>query len=294
MKLSDDVVIVGSRAYCKSYAKINLTLDVLGKRDDGYHEVEMIMQTIGLFDMITVDKTADSIKLTSNLAYLPTNDKNIAYKAADLFFKTSKISGGAKIAIQKNIPVAAGLGGGSGNGGAVLCGLNMLYGKPFSDEELLKLGALLGADVPFCMEGGTCICRGIGEVMSSVCSMKPFTVLLVKPPVSVSTPEIYNRLDSEIIQTRPDTAAMISAIENNDIYSVSKKLSNVMEAVTVKMHPVISGIRTKMIMNGAIGARMSGSGPTVFGIFDDDKKAIASAESFYKQFRDVYICKTIN
>lgn len=294
MRLTDNIVIAGSRAFCKSYAKINLTLDVLNKRSDGYHEVEMIMQTIGLFDLITIDKISESIKLTSNLAYLPTNEKNIAYKAASAFFKASKIQGGAKISIQKNIPVAAGLGGGSGNGGAVLCGLNALYGYPLSYNELLELGGQLGADVPFCMEGGTCVCRGIGEVMTGIHGMKPVTVLLVKPPISVSTPEIYSRLDNEIIEERPDTNAMISAIENNDIYDIADKLSNVMEPVTAKMHPIISGIKTKMLMNGAIGAQMSGSGPTVFGIFDDDKKAAVSAESFYKQFRDVYICKTVN
>lgn len=294
MRLTDDVIINGNRAICKSYAKINLTLDVTGKRDDGYHEVEMIMQTLSLYDIIIIDKIDKGIEISCNLRYIPTDKNNIAYKAAEMFFEKCGISGGAKIRIHKNIPVSAGLAGGSGNGGAVLCSLNKLYGNPLSFNELLELGAKLGADVAFCIEGGTQVCRGIGEIMTEVKGMKPMTVLLVKSPVSVSTPYIYKKIDEEEISKHPDTKAMILAIESGDIKKISKHLSNVMEPVTVALHPQIKGIKEKMLKDGALGAMMSGSGPTVFGIFEDEVKAKDSADSFFKQFSEVYICKTFN
>lgn len=292
--LSKDTIITGKRAISRSYAKINLTLDVLKKREDGYHEIKMIMQTVSLFDLIILDITESGISIATNLRYLPNNDRNIAYKAADAFFRESGIRGGAKIMIHKNIPVAAGLAGGSGNCAAVLSAMNMLYNNPFTDDELMRICSSLGADVPYCFSGGTQLAEGIGEILSPLPSIPDAYILLVKPPVNISTGSIYGEIDNALLQIRPDTDAMIDALSKKDIHAVSDNLCNVMESVTEKMHPMIGGIKKKMIMNGALGAVMSGSGPTVFGIFDDFIKAKKSADSFSLQFKDVFLTRTLN
>lgn len=287
--LSDEIVINGSRAMAHSYAKINLTLDVLGKRPNGYHDVCMIMQTVSLYDLIIVDRTAADIRISSNLKFLPTNENNIAYKAAKVFFEYTGINSGAKIMMHKNIPVAAGLAGGSGNGAAVLCALDKLYNTNIPTDELLRLGLELGADVPFCIMGGTALASGIGEVLTPLPPLPHCTILLVKPPLSVSTPTIYKEIDSAQIIESPDTDAMIDALKCGNIRDVASNLSNVMGVVTEKMHAIIRGIRTKMMMNGALGAVMSGSGPSVFGIFPDYATAKKSHDSFMHQFKEVFI-----
>ncbi len=294
MSLFDDLIISGNRAVCRSFAKINLTLDVTGVRENGYHDVCMIMQTVNLSDLIIVDKRRSGIYIKSNLEYVPTDERNIAYKAAQLFFEKSGISGGASILLKKNIPVAAGLAGGSGNGGAVLCALNKLYDFPFSEAEIVDMSVALGADVPYCIMGGTALAEGIGEKLSKLDSAPKMTVLLVKPPINISTPETYKAYDALLTHSHPDTDAMILALKNGDIKKIAENLSNTLEDVTAKNHPVISGIKEKMIKNGALNALMSGSGPTVFGIFEDETLAKKSADSFYKQYREVYLCKTIN
>ena len=293
MRLADEIVINGKRATVRSYAKINLTLDVLGKRDDGYHTIETIMQLVNLSDIVIVDKTNDYISVSSNKKFLPTNEKNIAYKATQLFYDTLGITGGARVFIHKNIPVAAGLAGGSGNGAAVLVALNHLHSKPFSDEELLAIGSKLGADIPYCMTGGTQIATGIGEIMEKAPSMSKHYVLLVTPPIAVSTPWVYTEFDNTEKKTFPDTKKMLQALENDDYYAICNTLSNTLEDVTIKEHPVIKGIKEKMILNGADGALMSGSGPTVFGFFSDFKKAKASQDSFALMYRDVYLTTTL-
>lgn len=287
--LSDEIVVNGSRAMAHSYAKVNLTLDVLGKRPNGYHDVLMIMQTVSLYDLVLVDRTNSGISISSNLKFLPTNENNIAYKAAKIFFEHTGITGGAKIMMHKNIPVAAGLAGGSGNGAAVLCALDRLYSTKLTNDELMALGLELGADVPYCIMGGTALASGIGEVLTPLPSLPNCTILLVKPPISISTPSIYQEIDSTQILERPDTNAMISALKSGDIHNVSNNLSNVMGTVTEGMHPIIKGIRRKMLMNGALGAVMSGSGPSVFGIFPDYETAKKSHDSFAFQFKEVYI-----
>lgn len=290
--LYDDIVVTGQRAMARSYAKINLTLDVLGKRPDGYHDVEMIMQTVSLYDMIIVDRCDEGIEITTNLKFLPINENNIAYKAANEFFNYAKINGGCKIIIHKNIPVAAGLAGGSGNAAAVLCALDKLYNTNLSLDELKEIGVKLGADVPYCITGGTAFATGIGEIIAPLPSLPKCCILMVKPPISVSTASIYNQIDSAEIPNRPDTNAMIEAIADGNINDVAKNLSNVMGTVTENMHPIIRGIKNKMIKNGALGAVMSGSGPTVFGIFPDYETAKKSHDSFYYQFREVYLVTT--
>lgn len=292
--LAEDTVIAGKRAMSRSYAKINLTLDVLGKRANGYHDIKMIMQTVSLFDLVLTDKTDNGISVSTNLRYLPTNERNIAYKAALEFFRNTGIRGGAKIMIHKNIPVAAGLAGGSGNCAAVLVALNMLYNNPLSSDKLKEIGASLGADVPYCFDGGTQMAEGIGEILSPLPSMPDAYLLLVKPQINVSTAAVYEKIDSAEIAVRPDTDSMIMALRDKNIRQVADNLCNVMESVTEKMYPIIGGIKKKMIMNGAIGAVMSGSGPTVFGIFDDFETAKKSADSFSMQFKDVFLTRTMN
>lgn len=289
----DDIVITGSRAMAHSYAKINLTLDVLSKRPDGYHNVEMIMQTVSLYDLILVDKTEKNISISTNLKYLPVNEKNIAYKAALEFFKYTSITGGCKIMIHKNIPVAAGLAGGSGNAAAVLCSLDKLYNTNLPLDELMNIASKLGADVPYCIMGGTALATGIGEILTPLPSIPKCNILMVKPPISVSTAAIYGAIDTAEINNRPNTNAMIDALAQKDLISVAQNLSNVMGNVTETIHPIVKGIRRKMLMNGALGAVMSGSGPTVFGIFPDYETAKKSHDSFCYQFKEVYLVSAI-
>lgn len=291
--LGNEVVITGKRAFARSFAKINLTLDVTGKREDGYHNVEMVMQSVSLFDFIIAEKREDGIELSTNLKYLPVNEKNIAYKAAMMFFEYTGIKGGIKLTVRKNIPVAAGLAGGSGNCAAVLCLMNKLYNAGLSTEELCALGAKCGADVPYCIFAETMLASGIGDILSPLPRMPQCTVLLVKPNINVSTAAVYESIDAAPHTKRPDTRAMISALEDGNLHGIAKNLCNVMESVTENMYPVIHGIKEKMIKNGALGAVMSGSGPTVFGIFDDYQKAKLSHDSFALQFKDTFLVNTI-
>lgn len=292
MKLAEDMVINGRRAIGRSYAKINLTLDVLEKRPDGYHELETVMQTVNLFDLILVDRIKDGIRLMTNLKFLPNDSKNIAYQAAKLFFDTTGIKGGAKIRIHKNIPVAAGLAGGSGNAAAVLVALNMLYGVPLSDEELLSLSVRLGADVPYCMVGGTQSATGIGEILRPVAHFPKKPILLVKPSVNISTAEIYQKIDNEPRPPHPTTSEFLSALEENNWGKMCETMFNVMELVSEKKHPIIGSVKKKMQEFGASFSMMSGSGSTVFGFFDDYRDAERASKAFSQQYQDVFLTYT--
>lgn len=292
--LDNHIVVTGKCAIARSYAKINLTLDVLGRRPNGYHDIEMIMQTVSLCDIVHVTLADRGIEISTNLRFLPNNEKNIAYMAAKEFYDYTGIRGGCKINIHKNIPVAAGLAGGSGNAAAVLCSLNMLYNTGLSQEELCGIGVKLGADVPYCILCGTYLAEGIGEILTPLPPMKDCTILMVKPQINVSTASIYNAIDAAEIDYKPDNKKMIQALENGSIKDIADNLSNVMGAVTQNMHPIVKGIKKKMIMNGAIGAEMSGSGPTVFGIFPDYETAKKSHDSFAYQFSDVFIVRPVN
>jgi len=294
MRLYDDIIVSGNRAIARSYAKINLTLDVLGKRENGYHDVKMIMQTLSLFDLVIVDKEKAGIVVSTNIKHLPVGDKNIAWKAAKLFFDEIGISGGCKILIHKNIPIAAGLAGGSGNAAAVLCALDKLYNTNLSLEKLLKMGEKLGADVPFCILGGTVLAEGIGEIMTELPAVPKTDILLVKPPVSVSTGKIYEEIDGLTDPHHPDTDLVIDAIKNGDMDKVSKNLSNIMEDVTVLDAPEILKIKEDLVKMGAKGALMSGSGPTVYGIFDDFKTAKSAHDVFSKEYKETFLTKTYN
>ena len=286
---SGDIIITGNRAIARSYAKINLTLDVLSRREDGYHNVEMIMQTVSLFDSIVIDKTDSDISITTNLYFLPTNDKNIAYKAAALFFEYTHCSGGCRIMIHKNIPVAAGLAGGSGNAAVVLCALNLLFNTGLSIDTLCELGLKLGADVPYCIKGGTMLASGIGEVLLPLPELPDCVILMVKPQLNISTAAVYEQIDNAPIRKRPDIDIVKNALKNGNIKEIASNMYNVMGSVTESSHPIVRGIRNKMLKNGALGAVMSGSGPTVFGIFPDYDTAKRSHDSFAYQFKEVFI-----
>ena len=266
---------------CKSYAKINLALDVIKKREDNYHELSMIMQSIGLYDTLTINKTDKAgINLSSDKPYLPTDSKNVAYKATELFFQRAEIKCGIDIFIEKNIPVGAGLGGGSSNAAAVLLALNDIFGQPIKHEELIELGKTAGADVPFCMLGGCAHAGGIGEKLTSINSALNVTYVLVKPKLSISTSEVYQGLDISQIDSRPDIDEVISGITAGDIRKISANTANVLESVVLKRHPGIEKLKIKMKNFGAKIALMSGSGSTVFGMFTDKHKAYKAYEYF--------------
>lgn len=258
----------------KAYAKINLGLDVLRKRPDGYHDVSMIMQTLNLHDTINIKKTKFcSITIRSNLYYLPTDKRNLVYKAVELFCENHPIRSGLNIFINKRIPVAAGMAGGSADAAATLKGLNRLFQTGLSLEELMKLGVRLGADVPYCLLMGTALSEGIGEVLSPLVPMPDCYILLVKPDISVSTKYVYEnlRLDEDI--KHPDIPALLEALKENNIYKLAPLMENILESVTIKEYPIINKIKAKMMDKEALTALMSGSGPTVFGIFDNQPKA---------------------
>lgn len=250
-------------------AKINLTLDVLSKRPDGYHEVEMIMQSIDLKDHLEIELIPQKkIKILTDCTDLPTDDQNLVYKAAALMINKFDLDAGVSVKLRKEIPLAAGLAGGSADAAAMIVGINELFDLKKSEKELMTIGKSIGADVPFCIHGGTAIARGIGEKITALSSIPELELLLVKPPYFVSTKKVYSRLDIKNISKRPDNKKVINAIENQDILQISRGLCNVLEEVTFDMYPKISEIKYWLIENGALGSLMSGSGPTVFGIFE--------------------------
>ena len=253
----------------KALAKINLGLDVLGRRENGYHDVRMVMQSIYLYDEVKIEKTeAPGITLASNLSFLPTGEGNIAYKAAKLLMEEFDIPAGVRITLNKHIPVAAGLAGGSSNAAAVLFGMNRMFRLGLKQEELMERGVRLGADVPYCIMRGTVLAEGIGEKLSVLPAMPKCTVLIAKPPVSVSTKVVYEALDAKEIAEHPDIDGIIEGLEKHSLKQVAACMGNVLEDVTIPMHPIIEQIKREMKGAGALNAMMSGSGPTVFGLFE--------------------------
>lgn len=276
--------------HLKARAKINLTLDVVGKRANGYHDVEMIMQQVSLYDEISVKKRRDSdIVLTCSEPYLPVDESNIAYKAARLMKDTFDLTEGFDIHIVKNIPICAGLAGGSTDAAATLKAINSLCALGLSQEKLMELGLKLGADVPFCLLEGAAIARGLGEELTPIEGLKGAFMLLVKPNFGVSTQTVYQNLKLESLTERPDTQAMLQAISENKLYQVASLLSNVLESVTLEMHPEVAGIKSLLKGHGAIGALMSGSGPTVFGLFKDQDRAKKAYKKLKKLYPQTYL-----
>ena len=243
----------------KAYAKINIALDAIGKREDNYHLLRMIMQTVDLYDVIDIEKSNDSnISISCNKHYVPTDERNLAYKAAVLFRDEFNIKDGVKINIKKNIPVAAGMAGGSTNAAAVLVIMNRLFNVNASLEVLKEIGLKIGADVPYCIEGGTALCEGIGEIITP---LKPFEnkiLVVLKPNFGVSTKEVYTNLDINKIRKHVNIEGLIQAMENDDLDYVSKNMKNVLENVTLKKHTILKNIKEDMRKSGALGAMMSG------------------------------------
>ncbi len=260
----------------KALAKINLGLDVLRRREDGYHEVKMIMQTISLYDELEIRKVKQpGIQVRTNLYYLPTNENNLVYKAAKLLMDEFRIRDGLSIQLHKKIPVAAGMAGGSTDGAAVLWGVNQMYGLGLSRQELMERGVKLGADVPYCVLRGTALAEGIGERLSVLPSMPKCYILIAKPGINVSTRFVYENLHANDLrpEQHPDVDSMVEALHKKDLKLLCSRMGNVLETVTVPAYPVIDEIKKCMLNCGADGAMMSGSGPTVFGIFETQSEA---------------------
>jgi 4-diphosphocytidyl-2-C-methyl-D-erythritol kinase len=275
-------------------AKINLTLDILNKRADGFHEVEMIMQTIDLTDQMIFSLRNDmDITIECDVSYVPTDDRNLAYKAAKLLQDRYSIKKGAHIILHKKIPVSAGLAGGSSNAAATLRGLNQLWDIGLTLEELVTLGAEIGSDVPFCVYGGgTGIARGRGELIERIPKAPPMIVLLAKPQLSVSTSVIYQNFNFDNIMHKPNTKEMINAIINQDAKMICDNLANVLETVTLSMHPEVERLKEQMLAFGADGVLMSGSGPTVYGIVLKEKRAASIFNALRGFCNEVYFVRT--
>ena len=258
----------------KARAKINLGLDVLGKREDGYHEVRMVMQTIGIYDRLILTKIPEEeIRITSNLAFLPVNENNLIYKAIKLLKDEYHFPGGVSVDLNKFIPVAAGMAGGSTDAASTMFGVNRLFGLNLSMGKMMELGVRLGADVPYCVMRGTALAEGIGEKLTRITPVPHMWILIAKPQINVSTRLVYEQLDMGGIQKHPDIDGIIRAIEAQDVVRIAQSMGNVLENVTVPLYPVIETIKQDMLSHGAINAMMSGSGPTVFGIFRDRRTA---------------------
>ena len=280
----------------KAYAKINLLLDICAKRTDGYHDLFMIMQSIGIYDTVCVSRIKGrNIEISCDVDDIPLDNKNIAYKAAEAFFEAAKIrkpSRGIHIDIQKKIPHAAGLAGGSADGAAVIVALNKLYDKNFSDEELCKIGAKIGADVPFCIVGGTQLAQGIGEVLTKVKPLRKCDIVLAKPDFGVNTGIAFSEFDTNGKSHSPDCLGMLKAVQSRDLADISSRLENVFEQFIEVPNRV--DMREVMRNSGALGVCMSGSGPTIFAIFDDSEKAENAAENIKPYAKDVFITKPVN
>lgn len=273
----------------KAYAKVNIGLDVVGKRPDGYHEVRMIMQTVSIHDTLAFEKAGRDVTLTIDGCDLPTDDNNLIVKAAKLFMNTYGIEEGVRISLAKRIPVAAGMAGGSTDAAAVFLGLRDLFSVKVTDEELMKLSVKIGADVPYCIMGGTALAEGIGEKLTRLKDIPEAWLLIAKPDIDVSTAFVYGNLKLNTVSKHPDIDTQLKAIEVSDIYTLCGKMGNVLETVTVPAYPVIDTIKQYMKEAGALNALMSGSGPTVFGVFDDCNKR----DRAYEMLKDKGYAKTV-
>ncbi|MCR4674861.1 MAG: 4-(cytidine 5'-diphospho)-2-C-methyl-D-erythritol kinase [Lachnospiraceae bacterium] len=274
----------------KAYGKINLALDVIGRRDDGYHLVKMIMQTVELHDELSFEKTTDgSVSMTTNDSTLPVNDDNLCIKAAKLLKDEFHLTEGVNIHLEKNIPVAAGMAGGSTDAAAVLKAVNEMFELGLSDEDLMERGLSLGADIPYCIMGGTALSEGIGEELTKISPMPKVALLIAKPPVNVSTGKVYTTLDSLESYEHPDIDGMVRSIEEKNIKEICNTMGNVLADVTMPMVKEVEQLRDTMLSFGADGAMMTGSGPTVFGIFTDE----VALDKCYLDLKEKNVCERL-
>ena len=274
----------------KALAKINLGLDVVRRREDGYHEVRMIMQTIQLYDRLDIKRTQEpGIQIQTNLSFLPVNENNLIYKAAKLLMDEFSITDGVSVKLDKRIPVAAGMAGGSTDAAAMLIGVNRLFSLGLTKRELMERGVQIGADVPYCIMRGTALAEGIGEALSPLPPMVKCPVLIAKPSISVSTKFVYQNLKLDDTTIHPDIDRLIDDIKAKNLHDIAAHMGNVLETVTIPNYPVIDEIKKHMLSNGALGAMMSGSGPTVFGLFDNED----TAKKAYKAMRSSHLARQV-
>lgn len=278
----------------KAYAKLNLTLDVLRKRSDGYHDLRMVMQSVDLCDNLGLELGGEGVHVRSNLGFLPTGERNLAAAAAlRLAAAAGRELGGLLIHMEKNIPVCAGLGGGSSDAAAVLRALNAQWALGLAPLELARIGTRVGSDVPYCVLGGTALAEGRGEVLSPLPPLPSCFVVLCKPPFSISTPELFGRVDGMKLRHRPDTEGVLGALEAGDLAGVARRLFNVFEEVLQpRLAEEVRAIKGTLIQHGALGACMSGTGPTVYGLFEDASAAQAAFDALGGLYRDVFYTRT--
>lgn len=280
----------------QAYAKLNLTLDVIGRRPDGYHDLRMVMQTVDLADTLTLtEEEQEGVRVRTNLRYLPGDERNLAAIAARKFWEINGCNGkGLAIDLQKKIPVCAGMGGGSSDAAAVLRALNELSGLHLSVEQLAEIGEQVGSDVPYCVLGGTALAEGKGEKLTVLPTLPDCCIVICKPAFPISTPELFGCIDCRKIRCRPDTEGIIAALQNGDLAGVARRLYNVFEDVlTDRRGAEITEIKSELISCGALGAAMSGTGPTVFGLFDDEEKAKDAYESLKEHYSDTFLARPV-
>ena len=281
----------------KALAKINLGLDVVRRREDGYHEVRMVMQTIHLFDRLEISRNdSGRITMETNLSFLPTNENNLVYKAAKLLQDEFAIKDGVHVWLHKYIPVAAGMAGGSTDAAAVLYGMNRIFELGLTKEQLMERGVKIGADVPYCIMRGTALAEGIGEKLTKLAPMVKCPVLIAKPQISVSTKFVYENLKLNENTIHPDIDRLVADISEGDLTKIAADMGNVLETVTIPEYPVIAEIKENMMQNGAVNAMMSGSGPTVFGLFADESTAVKAYEAMKESnlAKQVYLTSIYN
>lgn len=280
----------------QAFAKLNLTLDILGKREDGYHDLRMVMQSITLADTLTLEENqGEGLRVSANLRFLPTGEKNLAAAAALRFWEAlGREQEDLDIRIEKRIPVCAGMAGGSSDAAAVLRALNQRSGKPFSPKELARLGERVGSDVPYCVLGGTALAEGRGEVLTPLPPLPRCWVVACKPDFPISTPELFAQADRVKLRRRPDTAGLVAALEAGDLGGVARRMYNVFEDVLpARLYTRVAEIKNDLIQCGALGANMSGSGPTAFGLFDRLEAAQEARACLAQRYRDTFLCETV-
>jgi len=278
-----------------AYAKINISLDIVSKMPDGYHNMKMVMQTVSLADEIEIECTkGEGIRAKSGISFLPDDQRNIAVKAAMAFFRHTGISGQkTHINLKKNIPVCAGLGGGSSDGACVLRLLDKMFETDLGREKLEKIGYEIGSDVPFCIDGGTSLAEGRGELLTNLTPLPQCCIVICKPPFAIRTPELFGRVRCEKIRARPDTDGIIEALEQRDLSGVARRMYNVFEDVIPKRVREIADIKSTMYDNNAMGAAMTGSGPAVIGIFEDEAFAQGAYEHLRRNYKECYLTKAV-
>lgn len=280
----------------QAFAKLNLTLDILGKREDGYHDLRMVMQSITLADTLTLEENqGEGLRVSANLRFLPTGEKNLAAASALRFWEAlGREPENLDIRIEKRIPVCAGMAGGSSDAAAVLRALNQRSGEPFSPKELARLGERVGSDVPYCVLGGTALAEGRGEVLTPLPPLPRCWVVACKPDFPISTPELFAQADRVKLRRRPDTAGLVAALEAGDLGGVARRMYNIFEDVLpARLYTRVAEIKNILIQCGALGANMSGSGPTAFGLFDRLEAAQEARACLAQRYRDTFLCETV-